>query len=213
MSGLDEEEIDGLDLDDFSANDLLELLISGFTGPGVSTQAVENEDSPQDVYPFDGLESLDADGLEALAVSDDAPIVNAVRYRISFNGVEYTLLLPSDAIDKVFIDENGYLWNVSTSNISGRVFSGSFSPTDDDGRILYLGPCLGNNFANNRNYGSPNYVRRYYWSNGRLTYDDSYGVVTVLDSGYPFYQSQTLYYIIIVILGGILICLWRKSLH
>lgn len=216
MSGLEEDEYGDMDIEDFTALDMLELLFSYVSGPGVSTASGSNAqpNAPAHIYVLEDAEALDEGGNPVpLAVSDTSPVVNAVRYSVRINGTAYTLLLPSDTVDKVFIDENGYLWNVSTSSISGRLFTGSFNPTATTGTLLYLNPCLGNNFSANRYYGSPNYMRRYYWSGNSLTYSDTYCTVLVEESGYPFYQSQTLVYIIIVLLGGVLLCLWKKSLR
>lgn len=217
LNGIEDEDYDSYTLEDYDLLDLLELLFSYVTGPGVTynnvPESLDEENQPEDIEAYVFSEDDLPDGVESLAISGNAPVVNAVRYSIRFNNTNYTLLLPSDAVDKVYIDDNGYLWNMSTANVSGRVFTGDFDPTANTGYILYLSPCLGNNFTANNNYGSPNYVRRYYWSSGSLRTSDTYGTVLVLESGYPFYQSQTLQYIGIVLIGGILICLWRKSLH
>lgn len=214
LNGISEGDFDEYTLEDFDFVDLLELLGSYVSGPGVDYQEEPQvEDLPDDIIPYvpdqDGLEG----GIEALAVLDGDAVVNAVRYRVRVNGSVYTLLLPSDSVDKVYIDGSGYLWNMSTSVVSGRLFTGNFNPASNTGVILYLGACLGNNFTANNNYGSPNYMRSYYWSSGSLRYTDTYVTVLVEEQGFPFYSSQTLLYIGLIILGGILICLWRKSLH
>ena len=59
--------------------------------------------------------------------------------------------------------------------------------------------------------GSPNYVREYYWSSGSLRYRDTYVNIQVNQYHHIFKVSDTLTYIVVVLMGGCLICLWRKS--
>lgn len=213
MEGLDEDEYKSMDIDDFGADTLLELFTSRISGPGYVRPDAVQEETPDDVQSFNADELLDPDeGIAPLAISDEDSLVNVIRYNITFNGTAYTLLLSPSYINQLYIDEQGYLWNMGTNSISGRAFSGTFNPTADTGYLLYLNPCLGNNFSSNHNYGSPNYLRRYYWSSGSLRSSDTYGIVHVTDpESFSFFQGDTLTYVIIFILGGMLICLWRKS--
>lgn len=214
LEGLDDEESRGMDIDDFSAASLLELLASYVTGPGVvSSPSDADEEIPGDVVAFDvSTLALEDEDAVPFAIQDEDALVNVIRYSVTFNGTSYTLLLSPAYINQVYIDDDGYLWNMGTSTINGRLFSGTFNPTEISGSLLYLTPCLGNNFSANYNYGSPNYVRRYYWSNGSLRSTDTYGVVHVDDpASFSFFQGDTLTYILIFLLGGILLCLWRKS--
>lgn len=216
LTGLGEIEDGEVDFTDFTADDLLELLLGFVTGPGAApSQDIPDGDIPEDVIPFEGIEAFsDGEDAASLAISDEDGIVNALRYSVRFNGTDYVLLLPANYVDQVYIDENGYLWNMGTSTISGRLFVGAFNPTATSGDLLYLNPCLGNNFSANNNYGSPNYRRHYYWSSGSLRSTDTYGVVAVIEEpGYPFIQGETLTYIVIILLGGMLLCLWKKSVR
>ena len=132
MAGYDMEDVLNGDVDfsDFTADDLLELLFSAVTGPGVAaSQEAPDGGIPEHIYAFEGVEAYAGDGDPApLAVSDQDGIVNALRYSVRFNGTAYTLLLPASYIDQVYIDGNGYLWNMGTSTISGRLFVGTFFP-------------------------------------------------------------------------------------
>lgn len=213
MEGLSEDEYKYLDLEDFSSSTLLELFVSRISGPGFSRPSSPSDASPDDIQSFDASSLLFSDeDFTSFAIQDSDAIVNAIRYNIVFNGSSYTLLLSPSYIDQIYIDSDGYLWNMGTSSIQGRAFSGTFNPTSDTGYLLYLNPCLGNNFSSNHNYGSPNFLRRYYWSSGSLRYSDTYGVVHVKNpESFSFFQGDTLTYIIIFILGGILLCLWKKS--
>ena len=44
--------------------------------------------------------------------------VNCVYYDVTVNGTDYTLLLPSDSESSLMVDPDGYLWNVSGSQIT-----------------------------------------------------------------------------------------------
>lgn len=202
------EDYDTMDMEDFTASSLLELLASYLIGPNVDTDAI-----PHQVQPFERSLALDEGEEEIMpfSITDEDSLVNVLRYSVRINGTSYTLLLSPSYINQVYIDEDNYLWNMGTSSINGRLFVGDFNPTATTGYLLYLNPCLGNNFSANYNYGSPNYVRRYYWSNNRLSYDDSYGVVLVEEAPFTFFQGDTLTYVIIFFIGGILLCLWKKS--
>lgn len=169
----------------------------------------------RDVIPYeDADEYLDSQGDSqsyALTYSDD--VSNVIAYDVTVNGGDYVLYLPPDYVDNLYIDSQGRLWNVGINNVTGRLFTGNFDATATSGYVVTLGPCLGNNFSSNRNYGSPNYMRRYYWSGNSLTYDTTYITIRVNKSRYPFRVSDTLGYIIIFLLGGGLICLWKRSVR
>lgn len=214
MEGLNEDESKHMDLDDFGADSLLELFASRISGPGYvsPTQDILQEIS-DDIIAFDADTLVDEDDIPVpLAISDEDALVNVIRYSVTINGTAYTLLLSPSYINQLYIDANGYLWNMGTSTINGRLFTGTFNPTETSGRLLYLNPCLGNNFSSNHNYGSPNYIRYYYWSSGSLRSSDTYGVVHIDDpQSFSFFQGDTLTYVIIFILGGVLLCLWKKS--
>ena len=132
-----------------------------------------------------------------------------LRFDIAFNNHDYILLIPPEYVDNLYIDSNNRLWNMSTSNITGRIVDAEFNPLVTEGKLMYLSPCLGNNFSTVNEYGSPNYMRTYYWSSSRLTYSTSYGVITVNKYHNPFYVSQSMDYIMLfVVTGGVLfICL------
>ncbi len=65
MAGYDMEDVLNGDLDfsDFTADDLLELLFSAVTGPGVeASQDAPDGDVPEDIYAFEGIEAYAGDG-------------------------------------------------------------------------------------------------------------------------------------------------------
>lgn len=165
---------------------------------------------------------MDSDGSEAVAfVPDDAaalalPVtkdsyVNAVRFDAAIDGEPVVLLFPPESIDSLYIDQRHRLWNMSSSTVQGRIVDDVFNPYATSGKLVYLTPCLGNNFSSVRSNGSPNYIRRYYWYNDRLTYTDTYTEIVVDSHVYPFFVSDTLKYIGLFLLGGGVLFLWLKS--
>ncbi len=181
---------------------------------GTSSNAVEVGDSPSE-----GIARLNSVRTYSGSLSDravsEADFVNCVRYDVTISGTDYICLFPSAYESCLMVDSDGLLWNMSGSSISGRLFQGSFDPLDDVGMLLYLAPCLGNNFSNNHNYGSPNYIREYYWSTSsgydRLSYDDTYVTVTVNDTYHLYQSGELLTYVVIFLVACCLICLWKRG--
>lgn len=165
----------------------------------------DDEEGPEDIIPYVSV------GTGFRSVPDSDHFVNVLRYDVSISGRKYTLLFPPEYADSLYIDHEGRLFNVSTTSIQGRLIEGTFNPLAKTGKLLYLTPCLGNNFYSLHEYGSPNYVREYYYVGSRLNYRDTYSLVTVTGYHHMFKVSDTLWYILLVLIGGCLICLWRKS--
>lgn len=169
-----------------------------------------------DIIPYDGtfdISSTEDPGLRA--VYDPGSVTNVLAYRVRVNGTLYSLYLSPDDIDRIYIDSSNRMWNVGTTAISGRLFSGNFSPTATTGMIMTLGPCLGNNFSSNKTYGSPNYYRNYYWhtnsSGGQsLTYTTTYCTIVVESNPYPLVNSMIPTFIVIFLVGVILVCMFRR---
>lgn len=153
-----------------------------------------------------------------LAAETEMDFVNVVRYDVVLAGRAATLLFPSGSESSLFIDSKNRLWNVSNDTVQGVVLYGSeWDPTADEGTLIYLSPCLGNNFNSNHEGESPNYTRRYYWQRynygERLTYDTAYVSVQVTASPYPLDVGKLPVYVLILLTGGVLICLLKKSLR
>ena len=182
-----------------TASDAEYIFFSEPQGPGLS--------EPDEIYAL-------SDAPAFLSLAEDQ-FTNCVYYDVTISGGEYILLLPSSYESLIWVDGSGYLWNMSASSIQGRLFEDTFDPAADTGKLLYLQPCLGNNFSTNHNYGSPNYVREYYWTtsnmNDRLSYTDTYVMVHVEDAHYLFQTSDTLSYAILFLVGCCLICLWKRG--
>lgn len=181
--------------EDFAFSDSLE-----------STEGVS--DGAQIVYAADDVDSA------VLAETVEDAYTNCVRYDVTFRGTDYILLFNPEDVDSLYVDSQDRLWNMSGSTITGRFVDSLFNPLQDEGMIVYLEPCLGNNFFSIHNGEYPNYVRDYYWSGGsydRLQYTTTYGIITVREYTYPFYVSQTLDYMVLALLGGVFFILCIKN--
>lgn len=159
-------------------------------------------------------ESITAFAPLQMAAEGTTDYINVIRLDCTIDGDACTLLLPSEHIDKIFIDDQNRLWNMSASTITGRIVDEQFDPYQTEGKLVYLTACLGNNFSSIQNYGSPNYVREYYWSSSRLQYDDHYCEIIVDEYHYPFFASDMWNYaILFAVFGGVLLSWlsnWRK---
>ena len=198
---------------------LFQALSDYFTGL-LSTYAVDATPSDavfeSDIIPYDGTFDISpTEDPGSRAVYDTSAVTNVLSYRVRVNGTLYSLYLSPDDIDRIYIDSNNRMWNVGNSAISGRLFSGNFSPTATTGMIMTLGPCLGNNFSSNKSYGSPNYYRNYYWRNNSsggqsLTYSTTYCTIVVESNSYPLVNSMIPTFIVIFLVGVILVCMFRR---
>lgn len=169
-----------------------------------------------DIIPYDGTFDISpTEDPGSRAAYDTSAVTNVLAYRVRVNGTLYSLYLSPDDIDRIYIDSSNRMWNVGNSAISGRLFSGNFSPTATTGMIMTLGPCLGNNFSSNKSYGSPNYYRNYYWytsssGNQSLTYTTTYCTIMVESNPYPLVNSMIPTFIVIFLVGVILVCMFRR---
>lgn len=198
---------------------LFQALSDYFTGL-LSTYAVDATPSDavfeSDIIPYDGTFDISpTEDPGSRAVYDTSAVTNVLAYRVRVNGTLYSLYLSPDDIDRIYIDSSNRMWNVGTTAISGRLFSGNFSPTAATGMIMTLGPCLGNNFSSNKTYGSPNYYRDYYWytnssGNQSLTYRTTYCTIIVESNPYPLVNSMIPTFIVIFLVGVILVCMFRR---
>lgn len=211
LAAADETDASGSDQDyQTSVLSYLDLIAGGI---GVATDS----DAEPETDPDDTEESIEINALASpvsLLLEGEESFINCLRYDVTVDGTEYTLLFSPSYIDQIFVDSSGNLWNMGTSQISGRVLTDGFDPYATEGTLVYLGACLGNNFSANYNYGSPNYFREYYWSSSRLTYSDTYVQILVNDVHHPFLVGDTLMYILIFLVGGgVLLCWLNRFRH
>lgn len=191
---------DASDLYDFDYN-----LISVSSGPGAVAL------SEDDLLSSEYAESVIAYTPVQVAADSETDYVNCLRLDCVIDGESVIVLLPPESIDKIFIDDQNRLWNMSTSNITGRIVDAQFNPYQTEGEVVYLTPCLGNNFSTIRRYGSPNYIRHYYYSGSSLIYDDTYTEIVVEDYHYPFFSSDMWSYGIVFILMIGVILAWLRN--
>lgn len=227
------EEIDYDDLDEYEKLELLNLYISSLSGPGIasaSNASISNieqylADIRSVVVPLS--EDTEADVLEVsedgssdisvLALSDLFSLDrNVIIYEGIWNGVSARLVIPASNASALFIDADDRLYNVGTANIVGRIFYDDFEPLDYEANVFTLTPCLGNNASTLYNYTYPSYNRRYYESNSRLTYTDTYGlfiVQKVVKTPSDLPESVNgIYLLVLILIGGVMVlCLWKKS--
>lgn len=226
-SDAESEEVEFEDLDlindlEVGNDTLLKYILSEVTviRDAVAPSGLASDSDAEVSAMEDSEMDFDAEGFQADVVPFDAisfyadtsdSYYNALRFDVVIDGESLVLLFPPEHIDSLYVDSRDRLFNMSTSTISGRIVSEQFDPYAVTGRIVYLTPCLGNNFSSIDKNGSPNYIRSYYWSSGRLVYDDVYSEIIVEDYHYPFRVSETLQYILMFILSGGVLFLWLKS--
>lgn len=156
-------------------------------------------------------ESVIAYSPVSMAAVDSSNYINTLRLDCTISGDDVTVLFPPASIDSIYIDDAGRLWNMSTSNIVGRIVDEEFNPYETDVDLVYLTPCLGNNISTIGRYGSPNYVRSYRWSGNSSTYDDEYTEIVVNEYHYPFFASDMWNYATVFLLFVGVLLAWLSS--
>lgn len=219
------------DTDDITTMELYDLLLGSLSGPAVASNSEALEDIKTsvdniqsylipDIGEFEGsdaaLASLPED-LDTFALGGDFTLNrNVLIYEGVWNGSSARLVLPSSVEGSLFVDTDGALYNVGVSSVTGRIFYDDFNPLDYRINYFTLSPCLGNNASTLYNGDSPSFNRRYYQSNGRLTYTDTYGLFYVSDTVHTVSDDRNyftnLYLLIMIFLEGVMIlCFWNKS--
>lgn len=185
--------------------------ISSFSVSTPSNADTLVEEETIDIIPYTSNNDVERSLLDAKSLQDI--FVNCLQYDITVGGHSYTCLFPPECIDSLYVDKNNQLWNLSTKTIQGRLLDAGlgFDPLQEEGSILFLTPCLSNNFSYIRDYGSPNYIRKYYWNGSRYTYSDSYHVVNVDKAHFNYYGSDFWNYVFLFLIGGGVLLLWLRT--
>lgn len=166
--------------------------------------------------PVNTYTALSSPSFALRNVSDTSSLRNVVLFEGSFDSRDVQLIVPYDRFSDLSIID-GKLVNVSNDTVQGRfLWNGStLDPSDYDTYTYYLQPVYGST-NNVYNYGSFNYQRHYYLdqsgSYDRIRYDDMYGDFYVSDYEIYYSVSDRSYYlqlIIILLLGGVILCLRR----
>lgn len=147
------------------------------------------------------------------------PDYNVVRFAGSFNGTNGYYIFPYSVRDSLFVNSQGVLLNVGTSNVVGRFFaSDNFSPTESTSvRLATLLPVFGSNTASTvYRYGYTTYVTTYYTNTGsNLGSTNTYGHFMVSDElrtdvRNTEHDNFLLLLILVLLQGGSFLCYFLK---
>ena len=203
------------DLETFDQSVLVPYLedIGGLVAD-IHAQIVPDEVPDQGQY---SIMSIDDDEVSAFALSDDFGIDhNVIIYEGTWGGTSYRAVFPAEYEQYLIVTDEGYLYNLSGSSVTGRLFQDEVDYTDYEYSSLVLNSVLGNVASTIYNNGYPSYVRSYYLSNGRITNSDQYGLFRVdrivrTDSSDPMRITNN-YLLILMMIGGMqLLCFMKKS--
>lgn len=152
----------------------------------------DSQDSMLDPGNFLGYaylisDSADSDETEEFAVAAyslsgiSIPESGVISYDVTISGGNYILVFPVAYQDNLQVID-GYLYNVGTGSITGRLFSGPWSSSDYNLFFYTLAPVLASSYANTAyTYGESGYVTSYSYSSssGRLVSSSFYAACQV----------------------------------
>ena len=223
----------GSDFDDFVDSDIIDDDVDSYDYGvlGGILHSVENIysllASPSNALP-DMEESAEGlEDIETIAFSDGLPITpfavnslpdhDVVNVKGRFGGTVYTLVVPRQYYANLWVSDSGILYNLSSSNITCRMFTGTtFNDADYNYNLLTLTPMLGNSANNLFRYGSLSYNTYYYVSGSSLTSNTTYGNFYVDDIQIKrsLDIDYRMYYVSLAILfseGLVVLCFWKNS--
>lgn len=139
-------------------------------------------------------------------------------YDITYGSGSATAVFPLSSAESLSVTSDGLLVNTGTANVTGRLFTDSYSDTYSPGYTITLVPILtGNIFNTLYTNGHSGYLTYYYTSSGRVTsavsyytfYCSDYKIIPPSNSleGHNYYAAV----LSIILLGGIFVCLLRRS--
>lgn len=125
---------------------------------------------------------------------------NVVVYTGRFDNTECRLIIPYNGFSSLSVID-GYLVNVGTSSLTGRILynDDELDPDSYDTYSYVLNPVY-NSPSNVYRYGSYNYRRHYYVNNMGISYSDTYGKFYVDDVKIYYNDSSRTYYALLVVL-------------
>ena len=174
-------------------------------------------------YSLTSLDDLEGDaGIAVTALDEDSfPDSNVVLLRGTFAGTSYTVLVPMQYYSSLWVDDSGALYNLSSANITCRMFEGDeFDPLDYNYQNLTLAPVLGSTSNTVYRYDYLSYRTRYYEnsSGSGLTSATTYGSFHVEEM--EIRRSTEIefktYYVTVIILfavGVLILCSWKNLKH
>lgn len=209
-----EEMEEGGALSDFDYEQFFFDLFASFAdGPSHDVEEeMEMEMEEEPVMVEAALDMLDMPMAFSASPVLDTPDVNCVWYHVLISGQEYDLCFPKEDADMLWVSDSGYLYNVGNKDVIGRVFDGDVIPPTRAYKLVQLGSILRDNMNNLRSYGSYAMLQDFYFdSAGRKKYDLRFVHIQVLDVTNTYHTSNYLMYVIVFLLGGVLLCLLKKS--
>lgn len=217
---LEEEEFEDVKSQDELIYDELvqikELLSVLVATPSAATPSEAEEEDETEVIPFtEDFETMAS--VRSLRSLRSVPVaeqfVNVVRYDVSINNRAYSILFPSNFADYLYVSQNKELFFVGNGTLTGYLMERghSFNPYVQTGTIVHLPSIVGGNFNSVRHNGAINYLRSFSWYLNNLRTTDTYVKIYVNRVYYPFKVSETLQYIIIFMLGGVLILCFMRN--
>ena len=133
---LENDLLSDFDLESYLDDYLDSYLISGSSSSGPMA------DSEDILRGSEYAESVIAFNPVQMAAEGSTDYVNVIRMDCIIDGDPCTLLLPPEYIDKIFIDDQNRLWNMSASTIQGRIVDDQFNPYQTEGKQSNTPACL-----------------------------------------------------------------------
>lgn len=198
----DEIQIDEFIDDDSSLIGSISEFIKGFL-------AIENDPEEIDIAEDSDYKSMPM--LLAVQKKAENTYKNVVVYYGTFNSTACRLIVPYDGFTHLSVIDN-VLSNVGNSAVTGRLLydDDEIDINEYDTYSYVLNPVY-NSPSNVYRYGSYNYQRHYYVSNGGIAYSDLYGKFYVDDYKIYYNDSSRSYYgLLAIIMGLAFLCLKRK---
>lgn len=202
----DVREISDYDVAEYNKDLFLEVLSSLLED---KRNVGENMDTLDEALSIDS--AMDREAAEDLSKSSlQIPLVsasglkNVVVFKGSFNNYDAELVVPFEQYKYLSVID-GKLVNVGSTAVTGKIlYDGeSIDLSEYDSYVYVLNPIYSST-ANVYNYGSFNYRRHYYLSNGgvgnRINYEDMYGNFLVDEVKLYSSVSERLYYAVLFII-------------
>ena len=211
------EEIEGENDAGIDNSNVSDEIVQEVPVPSQET-SLETQTAPSEISISDASPAA-VYAADAYAVSSTFEPENCLRFSVTYNSRPATLLIPASFYESVWVDDNGVIWNVGTTTISGRlIFSDTINDSDYDMYLVQILSCISSTSAPSSvfNNGSLTEVRHYYLgSQNRIQYTSSYGSLTSTGdnsilSRNPVAVNKLMFTIVIaLLLGGGFIC-YRK---
>lgn len=180
----------------------------------IHAEIVPDEVSDQGFY---SISTLSDDEVSEFSLTGDFGIDNnVVIYEGLWGSQSYRAVFPAAYEQYFIVTDEGYLYNVSGSSVTGRLFQDEVDYESYEYSSLVLNSVLGNVASTIYNYGYPSYVRTYYVSGTRISSKDTYGLFRVTDivhtdSADPSRIGNNYMLVLIMIGGVLLLCFMKKS--